>query len=174
MNSDDDVDSLNPAGRRPNLIVVNHHGASREQLPATENQVLAGEASDVEDEVVETSDNEELALDLALQRPSYWLAPSLYPPIPQATDQKRLCFSQRAVESSSVQPSPVRSISYTSRFIRYTAQLSTWITTFRSPSNLIRVLSGRHLFPPHYRRLALPLWRIHQHLNPPPTSGVKM
>lgn len=128
MNSDDDVDSLNPACRRPNLIVVNHHGASREQPPATANQIPAGEASGVEDEVVETSDNEELALDLALQRPSYWLAPSLYPPLLQTTDPGRPCFSQQAVESSSAQPSPVRSVSYTSRFIRYTVRLGTWLT----------------------------------------------
>ncbi|SRR5258706_1688159 len=111
MNTDDDVDFLNPACRRPNLNVVNHRGASKEQPPVTSNQVLAGEASDVEDEVVETSDNEELALDLALQRPSYWIARSLYPPVPQTTDPKRPRFSQQAVESSSAQPSPVRSIS---------------------------------------------------------------
>jgi hypothetical protein len=105
MNSDDEVGC-----GRPKLIVVNYRGGSREQLQAAANQVPAREASAIEDEIVETSDNEELAFDLALQRPSYWLAPSLYPPFLQTTDPERLCLSQKAVGSSSAQPSPVRSI----------------------------------------------------------------
>jgi len=112
MNSEDDVDSLNLGYGRPNPIVVNHRGAPREQPQATANQVPAGEAPVIDDEVVETSDNEELAFGLALQRPSYWLAPSLYPPILQTTDPSRLCLSQQAVGPSSAQPSPVGSTLY--------------------------------------------------------------
>jgi len=80
MSSDDDVDPLNAGRDRPKLISVNYRGASREQPQATTNQVPAGGASITEDAAVETSDNEDLAVDLALQRLPYWLAPSLYPP----------------------------------------------------------------------------------------------
>jgi len=124
MNSDNAMDPLNQGCSRPHLIVVNRCGAPREHPQHTANQGPAVGASEIEDEVVETSDNEELAFDLALQRPSYWLAPSLYPPFLQTTDPKPLCLSQRAVGASSVQLSTVRSISYASRFIRYMPRLS--------------------------------------------------
>ena len=120
MNSDDDADPLSQGCSHPNLIVVNYCGASREQHQVTANQVPAGAVSDAEDEVVETSDKEELALDLVLQRPSYWLAPSLYPPFLQTTDPERIYLSQQAVGSSSAQPSPVRPILYALQFTQYT------------------------------------------------------
>jgi len=126
MNSDGDVDPLDLGCTRPKLILVNHRGASREQPRATTNQVPAGGADTIEDEVVETSDNEELAVDLALQRPSYWLAPSLYPPLLQTTDPERLCLLPRAVGPSSAQPSPVCSV-FNILFHLVCAQLSTWL-----------------------------------------------
>jgi hypothetical protein len=125
MNSDDDVDPLNLGCTRPNRIIVNHCGAPSEQPRATINQVPAEVASGTEDEVVETSDNEELACDLALQRPSYWLAQSLYPPFLRTTDSKPLYLSQQAVGPSSVQPSTVSSILYALKFTRYIPRLNT-------------------------------------------------
>jgi len=117
MDSDDDADPLNLGGRRTNLSRVNHRGAPKEQPRPTPIHDPAIETSGIEDEVVETSDNEELAFDLALQRPSYWLAPSLYPPFLQATDSKLPCLSQQAIGSSSVQASTVRSVLCVSTFI---------------------------------------------------------
>jgi len=64
MSSDDDVDPLNAGRDRPKLILVNHRGASREQPQATTNQVPAGGVYTTGDAAVETSDNEELAVDL--------------------------------------------------------------------------------------------------------------
>lgn len=115
MNSDDNVDPLNLGFGRTSLSVVNHHGSPKEQYQATSNHYLAREVSDSNDEVVETSDNEELAFDLALQRPSYWLAPSLYPPFLQTTDSKPSRLSQPAI-GPAAQPSTVRSVLCASRF----------------------------------------------------------
>jgi len=114
MNGDDSLDPLNAGCIRANLIMVNRRGAPKEQLQATGNQVPAREMSDPEDEVVETSDNEELAFDHALQQPSYWLAPSLYAPYLQTAHSKPPCLSQHAIGSSSAQPSTVRFVLYVS------------------------------------------------------------
>jgi hypothetical protein len=110
MNSDGDVDPLKLGCGRTKLIVVNQCGAPREQPRAIENPVRARETSDIEDEVVETSDNEELAYDLALQRPSYWLAPSLHPPFLEIAYSNPAASSQQAIGSSSAQPPLVRPV----------------------------------------------------------------
>lgn len=116
MNSDGDVDPLNPGCSYTNPIIMNHHATPREQRQASSNRLPAKQMSEIEDDVVETSDQEELAFDLALQQPSYWLAPSLYP-LHQTTDSTSPCFSQQAIGSSSAQPSTVRSVLSASRFI---------------------------------------------------------
>lgn len=108
MNSDDDAVPSNLGYHGPNLSVVNRCGIPEQQYQATSSRYPPRKTSDIDDEVVETSDNEELAFDLALQRPSYWLAPSLYPPFLQATDPKPPCLSQQAIRSPSAQPPIVR------------------------------------------------------------------
>ena len=112
MNSEEHPIPFKITHRRPDFRPVNHRGTPGKQPRPSTNPVLTGQLPNIEDEVVGTSDTEELAFDLALQRPSYWLAPSLYPVSLHTTDPDALSVSNLAVGPSQAQPETVRHLCY--------------------------------------------------------------